>query len=155
MKQMKLLLIVPICLVMFSSCKKKIWGCMDITAENYSPVATEDAQDCTYADSDEVFSSTVNGASWTLVGGVQWQSTISWAAISSSVIDKGGVLAFISVSDGSTWEQIPMTFYQTDTYSTSIGVSYTLGEATITWTDSDLTEPITPPTVDIKLIILK
>ena len=128
---------------------------MDQTAENYSPVAAEDGEDCSYAASDEVFSSTVNGASWVLSGGVQWQSTVSQSAITSGVIDKGGLLAFISVSDGSAWKQIPMTFYQSDTYSTSIGISFTLGEATITWTDSDLIEPITPPTVDIKLIILK
>ncbi len=157
MKRFKLILIcAPIFLVALSSCKKKIYGCMDATADNYSPVATEDLENCTYSEPepDEVYSSTLSNGSWTLDGN-QYKATVYWSEITQDIMDNGGVLAYIRIAGNTVWEQIPMTFYQSASYSTSIGISYVVGQARMTWTDSDLTAPATPPSVDVKLIILR
>lgn len=37
-------------ILIFSSCKKKIYGCTDPAAENYSSVATEDMDNCVYSE---------------------------------------------------------------------------------------------------------
>lgn len=137
-----------------TSCKKKIYGCMDESAENYSPVATEDAKNCVYAEPEEVYSSTVQNVGWYL-DGVQYRSDITWSAITQNVLDNGGLITYIRIAGNSIWENIPFTIFQSSTYSTSVNVSYHLGGVSLVWTDSDLTIPATPPIVDVKLVIVE
>ncbi|MBK9591666.1 MAG: hypothetical protein IPO32_09220 [Crocinitomicaceae bacterium] len=150
MKKVKILLwIIPISILTLSSCKKKVWGCMDETALNYSPVATEDAQDCVY---DEVIASTVLNNTWSL-DGTTWVINLSWSLITQDVLDNGAVDAYVRFTGQTTWHPIPLTFYQDANYSTTIEVAYGLNAANLFWSDSDLTTPITPSNVDVKLLI--
>lgn len=154
MKKTKLLLlIIPVSLLTFTSCKKKIWGCMDETALNYSPVATEDAQDCVY-DEQEIISTTVLNNPWYL-DGVSYEVNLTWSEITQDVLDNGAVDAYIRFSGQTSWHPLPVTFYSSASYSTSVEVAYGLTSVTLFWTDSDLTAPATPPSVDVKLVIQK
>lgn len=148
------LLAFPIMLISFTSCKKKIYGCMDVLAENYSPVANEDSKSCIYPAQEEVYSTTFNNQSWSLNGSM-YEMILDWNSITQSVLDNGGLIAYIRISGSEIWEAIPLTLYLSDAYSSTIGFSYSLKQARLTWTDSDLVTPATPPTTDIKLVIVK
>lgn len=138
----------------FYSCKKKIYGCTDPNALNYSEVATEDGKDCVYkeAEKDEVYSSRVNNVAWTLVGN-EWKIILNWSEITQEVLNKGAIQTFLGDVGYDNWSPVPATFYQSSTYSTSILVNYSLNNVEIIWVDSDLTPPLTPPNVDVKVVI--
>jgi hypothetical protein len=54
MKKVFKILTVSFLLVITVSCKKKIYGCMDEQATNYSSIATEDLDNCVYPEPPEV-----------------------------------------------------------------------------------------------------
>lgn len=146
----KYLLLIMIGTVCFQSCKKKIYGCMDATAINYSDVATEESNSCIYED---VYSSTVDNVTWTF-NDPSYEAHLTWTMIDQDIIDNGALNVFIKIGNNSNWSPVPLTFYQSGSYSTTIEVGFRVGAVDLFWTDSDLTQPATPPTnISVKLVI--
>lgn len=143
-----------ISLVLSTSCKKKIYGCKDSNAKNYSSVANEDSKSCIYDDEEIIVSNTILGASWQQ-SGQTYEMVLNWAEINQSVIDNGTVDAYVSEEGIQEWNPLPVTLYLSDQYSSTISVTYSLGKVVLTWTDSDLTTPIQPVSLDVKLVIHK
>lgn len=160
MKNIRIICIaLAIPLMLSTSCKKKIYGCTDSNAENYSPVANEDSKSCVYAseeteDVDEVIvSNIITGATWQQAGQT-YMIELTWEEITHDVVNNGAVDAYISEGNGE-WLSLPLTLYLDDSYSSTISVSYSVGEVVLIWEDSDLTTPMEPPSLDVKLVIHK
>lgn len=154
MKNFRIICVVLAVSLISLSCKKKIYGCLDSNAENYSSVANEDSKSCTYADEEILVSNTILGATWQQAGQT-YEMILTWEEISQHVIDNGAVDAYVSEEGAQEWNPLPVTLYLSDQYSSTVSVAYTLGKVVLTWTDSDLTTPIEPPSLDVKLVILK
>tara|TARA_B110000046_G_scaffold13221_1_gene12964 strand:- start:7 stop:456 length:450 start_codon:yes stop_codon:yes gene_type:complete len=139
-----------------SSCKKEIYGCKDETAMNYSPVANQDGEDCIYESDfeEEVITSTVLNPVWRL-DGTSYRISLTWAKITQAILDDGAVDAHFRLSGKKGWRLLPLTYFMTASYSTTIEVAYYYGGVNIILTDSDKMTPDTPPDVDIKLVISK
>lgn len=135
------------------SCRKKIYGCMDETALNYSSVATEDAKDCIYQEQEEVIvSNTLNNIVW-VNDGTYWSYNMQWPEITQDVIDNGAVSTFIGDGSGA-WTQLPYIIYWSGYFST-VSASYEIGEIGLKWEDSDGFLPDTPVFNSVKVVIFK
>ena len=146
----KILFVLVLCLLCLQSCKKKIYGCMDSSALNYSDVATEESNSCIY---DNVFSSTVSNVYWDFTD-PSYKSSLTWTEIDQDVIDSGALNVYMQIGNTGNWTPLPLTFYQSSSYSTTIEVGFGVGYVNLYWTDSDLSQPIAPPTnVNVKLVI--
>ena len=156
MKKVTLILASMLIVFAIHSCKKKIYGCMDETAENYSPHATEDAENCVYPDEEEVLvSNTVYDVAWSQWG-TQWGITVNWPAITQDILDNGSVNAYIRFEGSTDWYPLPFSVpsgYANVT--TSYYVAYYLGAADIVCEDDDNLLPDTQPNADVKLVVLK
>lgn len=95
---------------------------------------------------------TVTISSWSYSDPVYY-ADISWAAITQEVIDGGAVLVYYQTGS-STYSQLPLTFYQSPTYSTTLEVVSYVGGVRVLWYDSDLTQPLTPPAATFKIVVL-
>jgi len=73
--------------------------------------------------------------------------------ITEDIIRDGAVLVYAE-TDPNTYSQLPLTFYQSDDYSTSLEVISSITQIRLIWTDSDLTEPIEPPELNIKVVCI-
>ncbi len=154
MKKPKFFITLLIALITFSSCKKKIYGCMDETALNYSPVATNDGQDCIYAEEEEVVvSNTVLNNAWQTWGN-QLGITITWEAITQDVLDNGAVSVFLRFSGDSEWYPLPFSLASGYVDVTnSYYVAYTLGQLDVVIEADDNFLPDSHPNADIKVVI--
>lgn len=151
--KIKLLIAIPVLALTISSCKKKVWGCMDETALNYSSVATEDAKDCIYPEQEEVVvSNTLNNIVWENEG-TYWSYTLSWPSITQEVINNGAVSAFLGDGVGG-WIQLPYIIYWSGYFST-VSAAYGVGTVELTWEDSDGFLPSTPDLNSVKCVIFK
>ncbi|MBK7131104.1 MAG: hypothetical protein IPM74_11165 [Crocinitomicaceae bacterium] len=158
MKKVIIALTLGSSLTMFS-CKKEIYGCTDNTAENYSTYATVDDGSCYHYTEPVIPSQDANIesdqftiSSWTW-SDPSYYKAINYTPITQDVLDDGAVLVYISVGS-SQWSQLPVTFYPSDTYSTSLEVTSSLGQVTIFWTDSDhLT--LNPGTWTFKIVVIQ
>jgi butyrate kinase len=72
--------------------------------------------------------------------------------ITQEIVNTGAVLAYIKTQD--SYYQMPVTFYPSSTYSTSIEVETKFGGVSIYWTDSDRTTPINPGSQTFKIIVI-
>lgn len=82
-----------------------------------------------------------------------WHLSILDSRITEDIIENGAVLVYINY-DGSL-SLIPITIYREANYSTTIESSVYVGGVSIFWTDSDLTQPITPPNLDFKIVVIE
>ena len=98
-----------------------------------------------------VVSSTITSSNWTY-NSPSWEITFTYPAITQDIIDKGAVLVYLK--NGTAYTQLPLTFYQSSSYSTSLEVSNFLGGVKIFWTDSDLTQPINPGSWTFKIVVI-
>jgi hypothetical protein len=152
MKRMKMLVwMLPMALITLGSCKKKIWGCMDETALNYSPVATEDAQDCIYEE--VLISNVISNVSWDQ-SGEAWGLTLTWDEITQDVLDNGSVDVYMRVTGQSEWFPLPYSIpsgYEnvTDSYY----VVYLLGTIDVWCEADDNILPDPQPNCDFKIVI--
>lgn len=137
--------------VLLGACKKSIYGCTDPSAINYSSVANESSNDCIY---ENVKTSTLLNTVWN-EGAYFYTIDISWTEITQEVLDNGTLTVHIQTVGSNEWTILPTTIYLSDTYSSSLTVNYELNKATITWTDSDLTSPGTPPNMNVKLTVVE
>ena len=155
MKKIKILTLAGLMLLGFNSCKKKIYGCMDESAENYSPVATQDGKDCVYPKKEELISKVFKNTTFS-DNGTSYTATIYWDKITQSVVDKGGIDAYFSIDNGVNWVLLPFTYPSGySNTSTTINVLYSQGEVTLGAQDSDNLILDNPGPMDVKIVILK
>jgi hypothetical protein len=128
----KLLLLVTI--TFFSSCKK----------EGPAGLAGKDGNA-------NVVSSTITSSSWAYTA-PSWATTFDYPAITQDIINSGAVLVYLKV--GNNYNQLPLTFYQTSSYSSTIEVSTFVGGLSLLWTDSDLTQPNNPGSPTFKIVVI-
>ncbi|MFZ2205546.1 MAG: hypothetical protein WAV23_03065 [Minisyncoccia bacterium] len=87
-----------------------------------------------------VQSSTITFSTWLWDGTNNYDySDFTWAAITSSIVDKGAVLVYVNTPGG--WAPLPRTIYPSATYSESQRFIYNVGTFRIIVQDSDLTQP--------------
>jgi hypothetical protein len=98
-----------------------------------------------------VVSATITSSAW-VYNTPSWVISFSYPAITQDIINNGAVLVYIKVGNG--YNQLPLTFYQSQNYSTSIEVSTYVGGLTLLWTDSDLTQPINPGENTFKIVVI-
>ncbi|MEN9304243.1 MAG: hypothetical protein RL264_2672 [Bacteroidota bacterium] len=98
-----------------------------------------------------VVSATITSSAW-VFNDPSWVIAFSYPAITQDIIDKGAVLVYIRT--GSEYRQLPFTFYEDDTYSSSFEVSTYLGGVKIIRTDSDLIEPENPGNLTFKVVVI-
>jgi len=100
----------------------------------------------------EMDSQTATIASWTY-SAPSYYGDISNSAITQDVLDNGAVLVYLNASNNN-WNQLPLTIYTSSSFSSTLQVSNSLGNVRIFWTDSDLTQPSTPPSLTFKVVVL-
>lgn len=87
-----------------------------------------------------VKSSTVTFSTWTWDSSTNYEySDFTWSAITSSIVNDGAVLIYLSTANG--WVPLPRTIYPTTSYSESQRFLYNLGTFKIIVQDSDLLPP--------------
>ncbi|MBI3135379.1 MAG: hypothetical protein HYZ14_11955 [Bacteroidetes bacterium] len=141
MKLIRLLTVFAAIFVLLS-CKKEIYGCTDTQAANYSTLATSNDGSCFYDESD-VKSTTVTISTWSQSGS-DWATTIPYGEITADVIENGAVVCYINSGMENVWQALPLTIYQSTSYSSTIEVSITVGQVLIYWKNSDGTLPANP-----------
>lgn len=140
MNKLFLLTSITFC-ISLTSCKKDIYGCTDSAAANFSNVATKDDGSCFFAEP-AATSTSVTISNWTQNGN-NWVTTIPYGEITTDVIDNGAVIVYLQTGTN-VWNSLPLTTYESVSYSTTIQVSVTIGQVIITWTNSDSTLPLNP-----------
>jgi len=98
-----------------------------------------------------VVSTTVTSSAW-IYSDPSWTLNIPYAAVTQDIINTGAVLVYAKVE--TSFNQLPLTFYQTPTYSTSVEVSSYAGGVNLIWTDSDLIQPNTPNLETFKIVVI-
>lgn len=152
------IILIPILFIGITSCKKVIYGCTDQTADNYSTYANKDDGSCFHyvepnIPDEVVISNIVYNVAWNQ-GSTYWYIDLQWAEITSNVLNNGAVSVYARDA-GNDWIELPMTLYLSSSYSSTISASYSLGEVSIVWEDSDGTLPLSPPILDFKLVVFK
>lgn len=99
-----------------------------------------------------VVSGTVTVSNWTYDEPVYY-ADIHSASITQSVLNTGAVLVYAKLADN-VWTQLPLTVYLSPDYSSTLEVITTLNTVEITWTDSDLSQPGVPPSLDFKIVVI-
>lgn len=98
-----------------------------------------------------VVSSTITSSSWEY-SNPSWSITFTYPAITQDIIDKGAVLVYLKVGQG--YNQLPVTIYQSSSYSSSLEVASFVGGVKVFWTDSDLTQPNNPGQQSFKVVVI-
>ena len=98
-----------------------------------------------------VVSTNVTSSAWVYVNS-SWEISFAYPEITQEIINSGAVLVYIKVNE--SYNQLPLTFYQSQEYSTSIQVSTYNGGVTMFWSDSDLVQPINPGSQTFKIVVI-
>jgi hypothetical protein len=78
---------------------------------------------------------------------------ITSQSITQTVLNSGAVLVYVKYADN-VWSQLPLTLYLDPAYSSTLEVITLLNKIQIVWTDSDLAQPNTPPTLTFKIVVI-
>lgn len=100
----------------------------------------------------QIESSTFLIDNWQSAGNL-WYAGTSYSAITQDIIDRGAVLVYLQVSTGA-YNQVPLTFYSSSAYSTTVEVSTNVGAFGLLWSDSDLILPEYPGTQRAKVVVI-
>lgn len=73
--------------------------------------------------------------------------------ITDDIVQSGAVLVYAQTGINQ-YTQLPLTFYQSTYYSTSLEVSTSTGSVRIIWTDSDRAQPIEPQSLNFKVVAI-
>lgn len=149
--QMKLTFLLAALAVLSYSCEKEIYGCTDIAAENYSTLANTNDGSCFYSEP-SAKSTTATVTNWSQ-NGMKYVAIIPWSEITTDVIDNGAVMTYRETSTN-VWSQLPLTIYESGTYSTTIEVAVTVGQVLISISNSDLSLPAAPTSILFKVSIV-
>jgi hypothetical protein len=98
-----------------------------------------------------VVSSTITTSAW-VYNAPSWVLVLNYPAITQNIVDKGAVLAYMKV--GNNYAALPLTFYPTDFYSSSILYSYGVNNIAFDWTDSDRIQPNNPGSRTFKVVVI-
>lgn len=98
-----------------------------------------------------VVSTTITSTDWTF-NDPSWVLSLNYPAITQNIINSGAVLVYVKV--GESYNQLPLTFYQSSSYSSSVEVSTFVGGLDLFWTDSDLIQPIYPGSQTFKIVVI-
>lgn len=148
---MKKLFFIAISVISLTSCKKEIYGCTDSAADNYSAVATKDDGSC-FFQSPNSKSTTVTISSWTQNLN-EWVTIIPYGEITQNTIDNGAVITYME-NGVNSWMSLPLTIYESVDYSTSIKVSFTVGQVIVSYSNSDETLPTEPGQKVFKVVVI-
>lgn len=99
-----------------------------------------------------VVSSSIISGNWTFVS-PSWSQAFTYAAITQDILDNGAVLVY--VASGANYFQLPYTFYPSSSYSRTYNYVHYLGGLKVYVTDSDLTTPATPGTLEFKVVVIE
>ena len=103
---------------------------------------------------------TVKPSDWYWDNNTSWRVDINYDAIDADITDFGAVLVYMD--DGSTWRQLPLTFYyeaQNDDgsyslYSSSLEVSSYDNGVSIFWTENDFYDGYCPDEHRFKIVVI-
>lgn len=98
-----------------------------------------------------VESSSITSSSWVYTA-PSWKVTFTYASITQDIIDNGAVLVYNKV--GASYNQLPLTYYPSATYSSTYEVSTVVGGLSIFVTDSDLSQPANPGSQTFKVVVI-
>tara|TARA_R110002072_G_scaffold37323_9_gene109320 strand:- start:1876 stop:2385 length:510 start_codon:yes stop_codon:yes gene_type:complete len=98
-----------------------------------------------------VNSSTITSFDWTFID-PSWVITFNFPSITEEIMNSGAVLVYWK--NGETYSQLPLTFYVSTEYSTTIEVSTFVGGLSLYWTDSDLVQGVNPGTQTFKIVVI-
>jgi hypothetical protein len=98
-----------------------------------------------------VVSSTLTSSAWTY-NDPSWEISFTYEAITQDIIDHGAVLVY--VGDGSTYIQLPVTFYFSSSYSSTLDFVTYVGGLKVRQADSDLTQPDNPGSMTFKIVVI-
>jgi len=98
-----------------------------------------------------VVSSTITSSAWAY-NAPSWAITFTYPAITQEIINSGAVLVYLKV--GNNYNQLPLTFYPSSSYSSTVEVSNFVGGLSLIWTDSDLTQPNNPGSRTFKVVVI-
>lgn len=138
--------------LIITSCKKDIHGCTDPQADNFSNAATKDDGSC-FFEGDAVKSTSVTISNWTETAD-SWATTIPYGEITADLLTNGAVLSYLE-NGTNVWQALPLTIYQSTTYSTTIEVSITVGQVMIEYKNSDGTIPSNPGEKKFKISVIE
>jgi hypothetical protein len=82
-----------------------------------------------------------------------YYADISVPFVTADIISSGAVLVYAEVGTN-IFSQVPLTFYLSDQYSTTIEVSHSIGKVRLFWVDSDLTQPLQPGAMNFKIVVI-
>ncbi len=82
-----------------------------------------------------------------------WIGTIDYPAITQAIVNTGGVFVYWK-NDAGNWTALPLTFYATDWYATTLEAEHRVGGVKILKTDSDLTQPVVPGDQTFKVVVM-
>ncbi|MBK9192046.1 MAG: hypothetical protein IPM77_11320 [Crocinitomicaceae bacterium] len=138
--------------LLMTSCKKDINGCTDPEADNFSNAATKDDGSC-FFESDAVKSTTVTISNWSETAD-SWATTIPYGEITADALTNGAILTYLE-NGTNVWQALPLTTYQSTTYSTTIEVSITVGQVMVEYKNSDGTLPTEPGEQKYKISVVE
>lgn len=99
-----------------------------------------------------VKSSTITFSNWSWnSSGYYDYANFTWGAITSDIVNTGGVFVYESNGSGG-WLPLPRTVFLSNNYAQSQRFSYYQGGFTVIVQDSDLTPPANPGTWTIKVL---
>jgi hypothetical protein len=99
-----------------------------------------------------VKSTTASNVVW-VYSDPDYVTTINVPAITQDILSNGAVLVYINVQ-GDVYQQLPVTFYPTNSYSETYSVECFVGGVRIYVTDSDLLKPVNQPSNTFKYKIV-
>jgi hypothetical protein len=103
----------------------------------------------------QVFSSTITLApeDWVFQA-PSYVADITWDALTPNIIDHGAVLVYWEVNPNQ-YTQLPVTFYDSPEFSTTVEYWKTDNTITVWWTDSDHNQPTAPGAQKFKIVIIE
>lgn len=93
---------------------------------------------------------TIAAANWTY-SAPSWNGTIISADITQAIVNQGGVFVYWK-NPGGNWVALPLTYYPTDWYSSTLQAEHYVGGVKILKTDSELTQPTNPGDMMFKVL---
>lgn len=107
------------------------------------------ATSCTKKET-KLVSSSIKSTNWSY-NDPSWQISFSYEEIDQDVIDNGAVLVYMKLGTSSI--QLPIVFTN-DGYQSIVDAEIYVGGLTISWTDTDLIQPINPSEREFKIVVI-
>lgn len=93
---------------------------------------------------------TVSNWSW---NSPNYWGTMTWSEITQDIVNTGAIFVYMQV--GSSWFQLPYTWYPSSSYSRSYAAIHAVGEVRIRITDSDHGTIPDPGSTNFKVVLIE